>query len=66
MAQQRQIPLQAGAHTPKLLIPLNLTLVSAKDNALGKQGALRCTLTPTDAAEIGAATGHTLPFPNLR
>lgn len=68
MAQQRQIPLQAGTHTPKLLIPLSLTLVSAKDKALGSRvlcHASGATLTPPNAAEIRVAMGHTLPLPNL-
>ena len=68
MAQQRQIPLQAGTHSPKLLIPLNLTLLSAKDKALGRRvlcDASSGTLTPTKTAEIRVAMGHTLPFPNL-
>lgn len=68
MAQQRRIPLQAGTHFPKLLIPLNVTLVSAKDNALGSRVLCKAssgTLTPTNTTEIRVAMGHTLPFPNL-
>lgn len=66
MAQQRQIPLQAGTHSPELLIPLNMTLVCAKNNVLGSR-VLCDASSGTLTVEIPVVMEHTiqLPFPNL-
>lgn len=64
MAQQRQIPLQAGTHSAKLLIPLNVTLASAKEAGCSAMQAV-VPPAPANAAEIKVAMGHMLPFPNL-
>lgn len=67
MEQQRQISLQAGNHTPKLLGSTSLTIASAKDDAL--LNWLLChasswTHTHTSTAGI-QTTVHALPFPDL-